>query len=366
MSTYDMLGWPVQVSVILVSLAAVLALVPWFGGKEIGPLRVPVLDPAPTQWLRRWGWIGPVVTLALYFPAWPKPAADGAGASFDVDVRFRSSGERALDCGRLAGASVVLTIAQQTPYRTSIKADCTATFAGVPSTNRNHDAVVGIDGARGYVLRDGGALFLEPGRTLTATLDETQAVPRVRIAVLPSRVDAVASQFQQFQEALADKIVQVSETFAARGDAYAYLTQLKVSSEGPLTPSMQEMNDFWNSRHALELVRGQVDPGTQPLTVHSVVYLGDLAPNPQRTAVRLDVRITPADFSRARDSYSVVTLYALARDAQRLKRPPDVVAAFLSEARATALQIDDPANELADIKAAIDETLNSLRAEATP
>jgi|ERR1043165_8546683 hypothetical protein len=257
-------------------------------------------------------------------------------------------------------------MAEQPPYRSSIAANCTATFNALAGANQNREATIGLEGAPRYVLHDSGPQYVTPGRTLTVTLDDADSVPRVRIAILPSRVDADTPQLQQLQEALAYKIVNVSQTFAARGSAYAYLTQLKVSSEGPLTPSMQEMSDFWNSRHALELVRGQVDSGTQPLTVHSVVFLGDLAPNPQRTALRLDVRITPADFARTSDSYSVVTLYALARDAQRLNQPPDVVASFLSEARATAQQIDDPANDLADIKAAIDATLNSLRGGAVP
>ena len=91
MSTYDFLGWPEEVSVILVSLTAVLALVPWFGGKELGPLTVPTLDPVPTQWLRHWGWAGPVLALALYFPVWPSRASGASPTSFDVEVRFHSS-----------------------------------------------------------------------------------------------------------------------------------------------------------------------------------------------------------------------------------------------------------------------------------
>jgi hypothetical protein len=173
-------------------------------------------------------------------------------------------------------------------------------------------------------------------------------------------VGGVEPQLQQLQEALADKIVNVSQDFAGKGEAYTYLTQLKVSSEGPLTPSLQEMHDFWKSRHALELVRGQVGPGAQSQTVHAVVFLGELAPNAGRSAVRLELDISPSQFARARDSYSVLTLYALARDAQRLKRSDDVVIALLSAAQATAAQIASPETELAEVIAAIDAALETL------
>jgi hypothetical protein len=357
MSTYDVLGWPTEVSVLLVSIAIVLALVPWFGGQELGPLKIPALGAARARRLRAWAWILPVLALAMYVPVWAKPD----DTVFDVEIRFQSGSASPLDCAQLGQTLAVLTIAGQAPSRAPITATCTATFRKVPVVNRGRDAAIEMDGASPYVLRDAGAQYLEPGRPLVATLDEAQSAPRLRIAILPSPVDAAAPHLQQLQEALADKIVNVSQTFAGRGDAYAYLAQLKVWSEGPLSPSLKEMGDFWKLRHALEVVGGQVKQASQPLTVHSVIYLGDLAPLPQRETVRLDVTIAPDSFAHTRDSYSVVTLYALARDAQRMKRPPDVIAALLGEARAQAQQIDDPANALADIKAAIDAALSALR-----
>src|SRR5688572_10000730 len=361
MSTYDFLGWPTEVSVLVVSLAIVLALVPWFGGQEVGPLNIPALDAALAQRLRRWAWILPIIALTMYLPVWAKPDE----TSFDVEVGFQSGSASPLDCSQFGQAVAVLTITGQEPYRTPIASTCTATFRKVPVGNRGRGAAIGIDGASTYVLRETGAQYLEPGRRLVATLDEAHTAPRLRIAILPSPVDAAAPHLQQLQEALADKIVNVSQTFAPRGDAYAYLAQLKVWSEGPLSPSLKEMGDFWKLRHALEVVGGQVKQTTQPVTVHSVIYLGDLAPIPQRETVRLDVTITPDSFADTRESYSVVMLYALARDAQRMKRPPHVIAALLNEARIQSQQIDDSANALADIKAAIDSALNALGG-ATP
>jgi hypothetical protein len=360
MSTYDLLGFPAQISILLMTLALVLALVPYLGGKAVGPLNIPTLDAPTTRRLRQWGWLAPVAAALCYLPAWPQRIdANAPLTAFDVDVTFQSSAAPQLDCRQFPSASAVLKIAEQS-YRTSIRPDCTATFAALPAAHRNRDATLGVDGAPGFVLRETGALMLAPGRPLTAILDDARLLPRLRIALLPSRVDAASPQLQQFQEALADKILNVSQMFAARGEEYAYLSQLKVWDEGPLTPSVQEMTDYWTSSHALELVRGQVDLASQPLTVHSAIFLGDLAPAPPRT-VRLDLTITPADFARTHDSYSVVTLYALARDAQRLKRPTHVVASLLSEAHAIAQQIDDPAGSMADVRMAIDSMWTSLR-----
>jgi hypothetical protein len=44
MSTYDLLGFPAQISILLMTLALVLALVPYLGGKPVGPLNIPTLD----------------------------------------------------------------------------------------------------------------------------------------------------------------------------------------------------------------------------------------------------------------------------------------------------------------------------------
>src|SRR5918993_2989378 len=107
MSTYDLLGLPVEVSAPLVLVAAALALAPYIGGSALGPLTIPNLDQATTQKLKRWGWSPLLVLLALYYPAFSKESA--SPAAFGVEVRFRGADSQTIVCKQLAVATAVLT-----------------------------------------------------------------------------------------------------------------------------------------------------------------------------------------------------------------------------------------------------------------
>ena len=200
-------------------------------------------------------------------------------------------------------------------------------------------------------------------------LEEAATVPRLRIAILPYQVPepSLQSRFQEFRDALADRIFNLSQTFSARGAAFGYINGLKVLNDGPALASAAELGTFWDESHSLQLVRGQVDSGGPPTRVHSLVFLGNLAPRPDHAGLQLEMTIAPDAFSSNQDSFSLVMLYSLARDAQRRRMPNDVVAAFLSEAFAVGQQLRNPGQELLIIKTAVDDMLQQLRAAgATP
>lgn len=69
-STYGFLGIPdgVATAFVLVSLSLMLA--PWFGGLEIGPLKVPKLNPRRTKILRCLTPLAFVASLSCFFPIW--------------------------------------------------------------------------------------------------------------------------------------------------------------------------------------------------------------------------------------------------------------------------------------------------------
>lgn len=297
MSTYDLLGVPTQIGILLFTLALVFALIPYVGGSDFGVLKVPAFDEKKTRPFKLFGWAAPLVALSLFFPLWPKQRASTAPP------------------GTTAPAAV--------------KVDPTAPPA---------------------VKTDSTA-------------------PRLRIAILPYQIPdpASQSQFQEFRDALTNKIFNISQTFAARGAAFKYVDQLKVLNDGPPMASAAELNAFWNESHALQLVRGQVDTGVRPTVVHSLIFLGDLAPSPQHAGLQIDTTISPGAFSRNQDSYSLVVLYALAQDARRRRLPNDVVATFLAQAYSIGSQLDDPGGDLTPIKIAVDTMLRALEtAPPTP
>jgi hypothetical protein len=360
MSTYDLLGIPSEVGVMVFAICLAIALAPYLGGKEIGPLTVPAFDAGTAKRLKWFGWPLVVVALGLFTRVW----GSDEPAPFDVRIRFESSNGAAIECGRLATATATLRVQTQS-YSQPIDAKCEVTFRTLPPPLRNQQAGLEITGAPGFVLVSEGTQPLLPDREWTAKLDDARTVPRLRISLLPYKTPALEAELQQFREALSGRIIAMSQLLVGRGLNFGYVTRLKVHNDGPEMPSVDELKSFWNASHALQLVRGEVR-STQPLTVHGTIYLGDLAPGPLQL-VELDVSVTPGDFARAQDAYSVVMLYSLARDAHRLKMPPDVIAGLLGDAHGIAQQVDDPRGQLAPVSAAIVEMLRELATSgATP
>lgn len=70
LSTYALLGIPdgVATALVLVSLSLVLA--PWFGGSELGPLKVPTIGEQPGKVLKVVAPIAFVAAIAAFFPVW--------------------------------------------------------------------------------------------------------------------------------------------------------------------------------------------------------------------------------------------------------------------------------------------------------
>lgn len=357
MSTYDLLGIPTQIGITLFTLGLGLALAPYLGGKDLGPLKVPVFDDATARRLKVWGWPAPIFALALFAPVWTSP--DAGPQPFDVRLRFQSSTKAELECARLAGATATIRVGAQA-FRAPVDGTCVATVEGLSPELRNQEARVEIAGAEGFVpIGEQQAFILEPGQEWTVTLDDARTAPRLRISILPYQAAGSETLLQQFREALTDRIITMTQQLSARHDAYEYVTRVKVQNEGPAAPSVAELRSYWDSNHALQLVRGQVDASTQPVTVHQLIYLGDLAPGRDQV-VQLDVRVAPGEFARTQDAYSVVMLYSLARDAQRLGLPANVVVGFLSEAHSIAQQIGDAGGQLAGVNKAVSELLRDL------
>jgi hypothetical protein len=367
MSTLERLGLPVEIGILIFTIGLVCALAPYFGGSDFGVLKVPDFGPAKRRLLRRYGWIPLVAAIVLFLPFWPARVAPNAAGPFDVRIQFHGRGT-ALDCARLAQGTATLRIDAES-YKAPIDARCAAHVADIPAQLRNHDARVELSGAPAFVVITQGAQAVSGGQTLTIVLEESAMAPRLRIALLPYQVPDPASQsrFQEFREALANKIFNMSQAFSARGAAFTYIDGLKVLNDGPPMASAAELRAFWDESHALQLVRGQVDAGARPTVVHSLVFLGDLAPAPAHAGLQLEMTVTPEAFARNQDSFSLVMLYSLARDAQRLRLPNDVVAAFLSEAYAIGRQLHDAGGDLAPVTAAVDTMLRQLGgAGATP
>lgn len=69
-STYAFFGVPEALATAIVLIALSIALAPWFGGLEIGPLKVPAFRNRSTLGLRVGGPAAFLVAVAGFFPLW--------------------------------------------------------------------------------------------------------------------------------------------------------------------------------------------------------------------------------------------------------------------------------------------------------
>ena len=77
LSTYDVLGIPDTIGGALVLICLSLVLARWFGGLEIGPLKVPTLDGQQSSMVRRIAPVFLLVSLLGFLPVWSKNSEIG-------------------------------------------------------------------------------------------------------------------------------------------------------------------------------------------------------------------------------------------------------------------------------------------------
>lgn len=356
MSTLGKLDLPPEIGILLFTVALVCALAPYFPGLDFGVFKVPEFGTAKTNFLKRYGWLVPLLAIALFLPLWPQD-------EFKVRVKFQGQGIP-LDCQQLSTATATLRIGAEA-YHASINAHCVAEFLGISPKEKNREAQVEITGAPAFLLVEEGVLHVPNGSPLIVELEEAATVPRLGISILPYQVQdpSMRTQFQEFTDALVNETFNISKEFAGNGARFTYLNGLKVLSGGPPMGSAAELGGYWNESHALQLVRAtNVEPDARPTTIDCLVYLGALAPNPQLTGLNLKMKVTPEAYSRNQDSYSLIVLYSLAQDAKKLRMPDYVVAAYLSEAFAIGQQLRDPDQDLRAIESVVDVSLRQFRA----
>ena len=101
-STYDLVGIPDGVATTLLLIWLSLSLAPWFGGTEIGPLKVPRLTGSATRWLRITGPLVSILLILGYVRSWPPKSTVSADVTAEEYLRhFYDPREPALLKGSL-------------------------------------------------------------------------------------------------------------------------------------------------------------------------------------------------------------------------------------------------------------------------
>ena len=118
--------------------------------------------------------------------------------------------------------------------------------------------------------------------------------------------------------------------------ALSYLDDLGLyqPKEGPIPDTLNTIpkrETYWQKQNALQLLRGELWPG-QPYFVDSHIFIGDLRGGFPAPEVNVRLLVQPEMVPTTNDGHSLVTYYALAMDARRLKCDPAIVRGLLSRA----------------------------------
>jgi hypothetical protein len=177
-----------------------------------------------------------------------------------------------------------------------------------------------------------GLLFL-PAQQVNA-----ESTPRLIIKLSKYEGDP-QSAFGQFYSILKNKLLNMSLELSEKDDPNGgYLAQLELDRTGVEAPLTNEAKlDYWEKTGALALLEGVIfSSGDGEIVIISTADLGGLGENLPKRTIDLELKVEPREFRSMRDAHSLATLYALAMDAARLKKPDRVRIAILSKAYAIA------------------------------
>ncbi len=291
---------------------------------------------------------------------------DRAGPRSAIRVRFVASGGT-LDCIPLPSTARLTLALPGGRSGTARINDCTAEVGWDGSWKPSWTARLTLAGAPGFALADPQAGYRLGDSEWAVALAPKPQAPRLTIELFDySGAGASAERrdsFQQFCTIIRNKINMLIESLAAGNKSFAYLADLRVARvTRELAGSPNETLAQWRDSYALALFSGLFFNRDQALYVRSQPFLGELAPKFPSSRIQLDLRIDENEFSQTVDSHSLVVLYALAMDAQRLGYPKDVVFALLGEAVSIARGLDSSVAGVGPLKDAVREAVRNLGA----
>jgi hypothetical protein len=202
-----------------------------------------------------------------------------------------------------------------------------------------------------------------------------QSSPRLIISIFKYsgiRTEKDKNEFEGFKEIIVAKIHKLTQEIEYKGKEFSYISDLMPSfvanfgsnEHVPFTGSQKDLHNHWDSSGALEVMWGRIRSIDSTFSVRSEVFLGDLKGNLEKPSITLDLPIVDDQFDTTRDSHTVITLYALAIDAQKRGRPRSEVLAFLSEAYERLPDLPEHMPGIRDLKEAIATTIVQARQQS--
>jgi hypothetical protein len=160
----------------------------------------------------------------------------------------------------------------------------------------------------------------------------TQDRPRTSISVIREIGDD--NSYQEFLQMLERQIRDIKGIYSV-GNSYGYLKDLQIKK----ATSPSDYESFWRDTNQLALLNSSIVTNERNIEVRSEVYLYELKGPISKNHIVIKQSYSPTAYEATRDSHRVVTYYALAMDAKRLKKAPSVIDNFLEQALKSSLNI---------------------------
>lgn len=160
---------------------------------------------------------------------------------------------------------------------------------------------------------------------------ETKAQEKPRTTISVVQYSGEEKDYIQFLRILKQRVTKFKEVYAQK-EGFGYLIDMNVEKAG----SPNSFEEFWREKNALEVLNSSTKLKNDKLIVVSDVYLCDLKGKLLKNSVILEQMLSTDDFRLTRDTYTMIILYALAMDAKRMNRAPNVIAGYLKDAEEIA------------------------------
>src|ERR1700693_589421 len=139
------------------------------------------------------------------------------------------------------------------------------------------------------------------------------------------------AQHDRISNVLTNKVRRLAEKCQTEAADFDYLSKYRFTEKaGPPPELNEEFAKVWKDALALEVLDGTFFDGADKPVLSTTVFFGEYQGPLKTPNFTIEVKITPEEFRSLTDEYSITILFALAMQAKQLKKPPFVIAGYLS------------------------------------
>jgi hypothetical protein len=192
---------------------------------------------------------------------------------------------------------------------------------------KSRDLLIPISFSTSLLQSINSPLLINPQESTSAASSR-----RCVVEIFPYAVDGPGDSLFPFNH-LQPIIANLTESLAARSDRPENLPSLRAIAKESEFPDVATLRKAWRDGHdILEILGGTVYGKSIPTVVASIIYLGELQGSLRSTTTEVKAELRPEDYG-VLDTFSALTLYALAMEAKLRGADKTEIQFYLAEAR---------------------------------